>query len=170
MKSSRDIRILTFLSLMLAATIVLSTIESMLPPLPFAPPGVRLGLANVVTMYVLFFVGKKHALMLVVLKSVFVVLTRGAIAGALSAVGGIFAVLVIIALTLVSKRISYILLSTAGAMAHNAGQIATASLMVSTNLFVLYWPFIVIFGVLLGCVTGKILEIVIPYLSKHRPM
>ena len=169
MKNSGDIKNLTFMSLMLAVTVVLTTFESMLPPLPFAPPGIRLGLANVVTMYVLFFVGKKHAFMMIVLKSVFVMMTRGLLAGVLSASGGILSVLVIILLHFATKKTSYIMLSSAGAIAFNFGQIAAASLILSTNILALYWPLVIIFGVILGSITGKILEIVIPYLSKHKP-
>ena len=168
MKSSKDVKTLTFMSLMLALTIVLATLESMLPPLPFAPPGIRLGLANVVTMYVLFFVGKKHAFLLIALKSVFVVLTRGILAGVLSATGGALALLVIVLLLLIPKRTSYLLLSSAGAMAHNFGQMAAASLILSANILAIYWPLIIIFGVVLGCITGKILEIVIPHFGKIK--
>ena len=158
------------MALMLAVSIVLSVFESLLPPLPFAPPGIRLGLANVATMYVLFFVGKKKAILLIVLKSVFIILIRGPLAGALSMTGGLLSVLVIILLLLVSKKSSYILLSSAGAIAHNFGQIAAASLILSTNLLVFYWPLIIIFGVVLGSITGKVLEVVIPYLSWHKPL
>ena len=167
MKSSKEIRTMALLSLMLGVAVVLTTLESMLPPLPFAPPGIRLGLANVVTMYVLFFMGKKHAFTLVVLKSVFVMLTRGILAGALSATGGVLSISIIILLHFASKKTSYILLSSAGAIAFNFGQMAAASLILSTNILALYWPLIIIFGVVLGSITGKMLEIVIPHLSRH---
>ena len=166
MKSSSDIRLMAFMSLMLAAAVMLTALESLLPPLPFAPPGIRLGLANVVTMYVLFFIGKKHAFMLIILKSVFVVLTRGVLAGALSISGGVLSVSVIILLSFASKKTSYILLSAAGAMSFNFGQFAAASLILSTNILAIYWPLVIILGVVLGSTTGKILEIVIPHLSK----
>ena len=158
---------MALMALMLGVAVVLTTLESLLPPLPFAPPGIRLGLANVVTMYVLFFVGKKHALTLIVLKSVFVMLTRGVLAGALSATGGVLSISVIILLHFASKKTSYILLSSAGAIAFNFGQMAAASLILSTNILALYWPFIIIFGVILGSITGKVLEIVIPHLSRQ---
>lgn len=52
---------ITFMSMMLTLLIVLSIIEGTFPPLPYLPPGVKLGLANVVVMYVLIFLGnKKH--------------------------------------------------------------------------------------------------------------
>ena len=169
MKSGADIKNLTLMSLMLGVAVVLTTLESMLPPLPFAPPGIRLGLANVVVMYVLFFIGKKHAFMLIILKSVFVVLTRGVLAGALSASGGILSVLTIIALLFAWKKASYILLSSAGAISFNIGQMAAASFFLSTNILALYWPFILVFGVVLGSITGKVLEVVIPYLPAGKP-
>lgn len=52
------------------------------------PPGVKPGLANIVVMYALFFLGRGQALTLVLLKSFFAMLTRGPSAGALSLAGG----------------------------------------------------------------------------------
>ena len=166
MKNSNEIRAMTFMSMMLGVAVVLTYLESLLPPLPFAPPGIRLGLANVVVMYTLFFVGKKHAFMLIVLKSVFVILTRGVLAGVLSITGGVLSISVIIVLHLFTKKTSYILLSSAGAITFNFGQMAAASLILHTNILALYWPLIIIFGVMLGSITGKVLEIVIPYMQK----
>jgi thiamine biosynthesis lipoprotein len=71
---------MTTLSLMLSLIFVLSIFEGMLPPLPFH---MRFGLSNVVTMYALFFIGRRAAFTLAALKSAVVLLTRGPVAGLL---------------------------------------------------------------------------------------
>jgi heptaprenyl diphosphate synthase len=50
-------RRVAFLGLLFALAVVLSWLEWMIPALPALPPGVKLGLSNIVTMYTLFFIG-----------------------------------------------------------------------------------------------------------------
>ena len=58
-------------------------LESMVT-IPGMLPGIRLGLSNLVTMYCLFFLGKGAGYTMAVMKSLFVLLTRGFVAGLLS--------------------------------------------------------------------------------------
>ena len=80
---------LALMGLLFALAMALSFLESLLPALPMLPPGIRLGLSNIVTMYALFVLGPVSGYTIAVLKSLFVLLTRGAVAAALSASGGI---------------------------------------------------------------------------------
>jgi heptaprenyl diphosphate synthase len=70
-----------------ALTLVLNLVENMIPPITGLPPGVKLGLSNIVVMYCLFNVNKTTAFSIASLKSVFVLITRGATAGLLSFAG-----------------------------------------------------------------------------------
>jgi Predicted membrane protein len=159
---------LAHMSILLAMALVLSTVEHMLPPIPFAPPSVRLGLANIVTMYTLFYMNWRSAVMLAVLKAFFVMLMRGSVtAGVLSLAGGLCSVFAMLLLAAIFKdKISYLILSVVGATAHNFAQIAVASMIVKSNLMMLYWPVLLISGVLFGTVTGIALRSVMPYFSK----
>ena len=163
----RRTRVLTHMALLLAISVALSALEHMLPPLMVAVPSVRLGLSNIVTMYALFFMGGKYAFGIAVLKSLFVLLMRGVTAGIMSAFGGVFSVLAMLILGLIFKdKISYLILSVTGAIVHNFAQIAAASIILESNLLLLYWPILLISGVVLGSVTGTILRYVMPYLGK----
>ena len=164
---SRRTQMIVKMAMMLAMIVVLSYLEHMLPPLPFLPPNVRLGLSNIVTMYTIFFLGRRYAFLLAVLKSGFVGITRGVIAGMLSLSGGLFSIaVVIILLILFPDKITYLLLSIAGAVAHNFAQIVIASMIMSTALISFYWPVLIISGVIIGTVTGSLLRIVMPLM--HR--
>ena len=64
-----------------------------------------------------------------------------------------------------TKRISYLMLSVCGALAHNIGQYAAVSAIYGLNL-VAYLPFLMIFGVISGIVTFALLRVVLPILDK----
>ena len=106
---------LALMGLLFALAMALSFLESLLPALPMLPPGIRLGLSNIVTMYALFVLGPVSGYTIAVLKSLFVLLTRGAVAAAMSASGGIASVTVMLLLSLLPGiRRQYLLLSVFG--------------------------------------------------------
>jgi heptaprenyl diphosphate synthase len=151
------------IALMLSMIFALSLIEQLLPPLPMH---MRFGLSNTVTMYALFFIGRRSAFLLAALKSLFVLLTRGPIAGILSFSGGTASLLVIALLAFAYKDASYFLLSVAGAVTHNIVQIAAASWLVSTNLLLLYLPIMTAAGVMAGSLTAVLLRVVMPVFKR----
>ena len=160
------VRVLTRTALMLALIIVLSVLENMLPPLPALPPGVHLGLSNIVTMYALFTIDKKTAVTLNALKSVFVFLTRAVIAGILSFMGGMLSIFVIIALNaVIGKRVSYTALSVSGAVFHNVGQLIGIIFILDNPAALGYLPVLIVSGVIMGSVTGTVLNVVMPRLK-----
>jgi heptaprenyl diphosphate synthase len=158
------------MAMLLALIVVLSIIEGSLPPIPMLPPGVKLGLANVVTMFALFYIGKREALGLNVLKSGFVLITRGFTAGVLSLCGGLLSVIVLIILTALFKdRLSYIILSIFGAIFHNIGQLAAIIVILGTLNTAYYLPVLIIAGIIMGAVTGILLKTLLPALKGISP-
>jgi heptaprenyl diphosphate synthase len=157
----------TSMAMLFALALVLSIMEGMLPPLPYLPPGFKLGLSNIATMYALFFMGKRQAFIIAVLKSAFVLFTRGATSGALSLSGGICSLAVMLVLSCVFKqKISYLLLSIFGAVFHNMGQLAAVTLIMLNRYTLWYAPVLIVAGVVMGCVTGSLLKVVMPALKK----
>ena len=162
-ENSKNVRWITMMAMLLSLIFVLSILEGMLPPIPMLPPGVKLGIANVATMYALFFIGKKEAFCLAILKAGFVFMTRGAVAGGLSLCGGSLSLIIIILLTAIFKdKISYVIISIFGAVFHNVGQIIAASIILNNNMIFYYLPFLMISGVILGTITGIILRTIMP--------
>jgi heptaprenyl diphosphate synthase len=166
MKNSPSVNI-AVMGLLLAVMIILTMLEHMLPPLPFLPPHMKPGLANVITMYAVFFMKPSQAVTLNVLKSLFVLLVRGPTAGLLSFSGGMLSIFLIILLVyLLKDKISYALVSVAGACAHNLGQYAALSLFMASVYWVYYLPVLLIAGVVMGLLTGAVLKIVLPVLDR----
>ena len=159
-------RNITTMAMLFALAMVLSYLEGMLPPIPYLPPGFKLGLSNIITMYTLFFMGKRQALLIAVLKSAFVLITRGAVSGALSLAGGICSLLVMTGLILIFKdRISYLMLSILGAISHNMGQLLVVTLIMLNSYALWYTPLLIIAGIVMGSITGTLLKAVMPGLN-----
>ncbi|MCL2099752.1 MAG: Gx transporter family protein [Oscillospiraceae bacterium] len=155
---------IALIGLFLALIAVLSAFEHMLlPPLPFLPPHMKPGLSNVIIMYCIFFIGKPQAVTLSAAKSLFVLQLRGPAAAVLSFCGGMVSVFVIILLiTIFRRNISYIMLSAAGAIAHNAGQFAAVSVMLNSPYIIYYIPVLLVSGIIFGSFTGALLRVIMP--------
>lgn len=160
-------KLMVLTALLFAISLVLSIVQSSFPPLFIAAPGVKLGLSNIVAMYALFFLNSKQAFTIAILKSVFVYITRGAIAGALSLCGGILSLVVMILLLQIFKeKISYLVLSIFGAVFHNIGQLAAVS-FIYTNMYLwMYLPVLLITGIIAGIATSTLLRFILPAFKK----
>jgi len=156
------IRRLTRSAVLLAAALVLGWLEGVLPPLP-APIPLRYGLANVAVMATLIFIGPFETFSVAFLKSVFVFMTRGLIAGAVSMTGTLLSVGVMIVLeTLFKRRTSVFLLSISGAIAHNLGQLIFLVLFMQYKISVLFvGPYLLLFGIATGILSGVLLYVMI---------
>lgn len=158
---------LVLTGLFFAIALVLSIIEGSLPPVPIPVPGVKFGLSNIAVMYALFFLTKSQAFTIAVLKAVFVTVTRGIIAGILSFSGGILSLILMLILMIVFKdRISYMVLSITGAIAHNIGQFIAISFIYAGMYLLAYLPVLLIAGVIAGIITATLLRFIIPAFRK----
>lgn len=164
---SRKVKRLALMGLLFALAMALSFLESLLPALPMLPPGIRLGLSNIVTMYALFVLGPVSGFTIAVLKALFVLLTRGAVAAAMSAAGGAFSVTIMLLLSLLPGiKEQYLLLSVFGGAAHNIGQLVMARFIINNQYVWYYFPVLLAAGLLMGAITGMALRVVLPYLNR----
>lgn len=161
-------RRVAFLGLLGALALALSGLEMLLPPLPMLPPGAKPGFSNIVTMYAASGVGLGPALVLALLKGVFAGVTRGFTAFLMSTCGGLLSTLVMALLLRRQKRpFGLVGVGIAGAVSHNAAQLCVASCLAGAVVWY-YFPFLLMFAVLTGTVTGLILRAVLPALEHLR--
>ena len=152
--------------LLFALAMALSFVEGTLV-IPGLMPGMKLGLANIVVMYALFFMGGKQALVLDLLKALFVFLVSGWTAGFLSLCGGLFSLLVMWVLYyLLPVRPTWFILSVCGALAHNIGQLLGASVILSTAVSLYYAPVMLVLGLVMGMLTSVTLRAMLPALGR----
>lgn len=150
--------------LLSAIALVLSALESALPPLPFGAVGVKLGLSNIVTMYMAVEMGLMPALLIALIKSGFVGLTRGLVAFLLSFAGGVLSTTVMWG-AFRSKVFGAVGVGVVGSVAHNMAQLFTAMMISGTALLNLL-PAIVLFSIVTGFATGLTLYFILPALQR----
>lgn len=152
--------------LLFALAMALSFVEGTLT-IPGLLPGMKLGLANIVVMYALFFMGPKQALVLDILKALFVFLVSGATAGFLSLCGGLLSLAVMWLLYYhFPVRPTWFILSVCGALGHNIGQLLGASVILSTAVSLYYAPVMLVLGLVMGALTSLTLRAILPALGR----
>ena len=153
---------LTTLAVLGALAIVLSALENLIPPLPMMPPGAKLGLSNIVTMFAAGTFGLIPSLAIALLKALFAGATRGVTALLMSLAGGLLSTLVMGLLK--RHAVSLLAVGILGAVAHNLAQLCVAVAL--TNSAVLsYLPFLLLYALVTGSVTGSALRILLPALK-----
>jgi len=160
-------QVMVLTALIFAAALVLSIVESTLPPLPIAVPGVKFGLSNIAVMYALFFLGKKQAYTIAVLKTLFVFVTRGFVAACLSFAGGILSITIMILLLYIFReKVTYLVISIFGAVFHNIGQFIVIALLYTGMNMIAYLPVLLVSGLIAGIVTSTLLKFILPGLKR----
>lgn len=152
-----------------ALALALSALELMIPAVPVLPPGAKLGLSNLATMYAAGTVGLGPALAIAAGKAIFAGLTRGFTAMLMSLAGGTSSTLVMWLLLKQKRRpFGLVGLGVAGALTHNAAQLLVAAAL-TTPAVACYIPFLIVFGVLTGILTGLVLKAILPLLNRISP-
>jgi heptaprenyl diphosphate synthase len=153
------LRKLTLNSLLISLALVLSLVERFIPLNLIVPvPGIKLGLANIVTIFALFYLGIPSAITITVLRCVLASLLFGGMSSLLYSLSGAFfaLVLMIILKTGYEKTFSLTGISMGGAVAHNTGQIVAASIMMKNTAIFAYLPILLITGLGTGLLTAII--------------
>lgn len=146
--------------ILLALSAGISAAESMIP----LPLGVKPGFSNLPVMYSMSRQGGKYGFAICLLKSVFVLLTRGVTAFFMSLTGGVLSYIVMLVLYK-KTNVSLMLMSITGALIHNFGQLCAASVIMHTAVFG-YSPVMIISGCIAGVVTGAVLKLLFNAMDK----
>lgn len=145
---------MVLLAMFSTIALTIFVIESMLPPL--APiPGIKLGLANVVTLILLVCFNEKDALLVLFVRILLGSICAGQLMSFLySLCGGLLCFLTMALINRLLKKQFIFITSVFGALAHNVGQIAVAIVLTSSLSILVYLPILLISAVLTGLFTG----------------
>lgn len=143
---------LVLLAMLTAVAMILSYVESLLPSVGI--PGVKMGLANIAVIFALFRFGWKEAAALSLVRVVLVSLLFGSVGAMLYSLAGAVLSLAVMALLRRIERFSTVGISVAGGVAHNAGQILMAMLILHTKQLLGYLPVLAVSGIAGGVLTG----------------
>ena len=147
-------RKLTTLSMLTAIALTIFMVEAQIPPLT-PVPGIKMGLSNIITVFIVFAIGPKEAAAVL-----FVRVFLGAVfAGNFStifysAAGGLCAILVTILLRKLLTKKQLWVAGVCGAIAHSIGQMVVAVLVTGTPSIAVYLPVMVAISILSGSFTG----------------
>lgn len=153
-----NLRKTIFIGILISISIVLSILESMISVSLFIIPGVKLGLANIITLIVLYIYGEKEALIVVIIRILLVALISPVstiISFSLSISGGFFAIITMILLRKI-KTLSIIGVSVMGSLMHMVGQILLAIFLLDTPTLIFYLPYMILLSIPTGIFTGYV--------------
>lgn len=153
-------RKLTTLGLSVALALILSYVESLLPPL-VAVPGVKVGLPNVVILFLLYRYGWKEAGCVSLVRLVLSAALFTGFAAFFYGLAGAVLSLTGAALLKKSGRFSPLGVSAAGGVLHNLGQIALAALVLDSGYVFAYLPVLLLSGTVAGALVGLLAGILI---------
>ena len=151
---------LTVMALTTALAMILSFIESQIPAF-VAVPGVKVGLANIAVVFALYKLGWKEAVAISLVRVVLVSMLFGSIASMFYSLAGAALSLIGMGLLKKSGKFTEIVVSVAGGILHNIGQIAMACLILETDVLRYYLPFLLLSGTVAGGVIGVISAIMV---------
>lgn len=139
--------------LLIALAMVLGYVEALIP-IPIPIPGVKLGLANLVTVTGLVLVGIPGTIAVTLLRIILTGLSFGNPYSMLYGLSGSFLSLFVMAAAKKLRLFSLTGISILGGIAHNIGQITFAAVIVQTAGLFYYLPYLLIAGCIAGLVIG----------------
>ena len=146
---------MALLSVLTAAAIVIAIIESFIPSIWI--PGVKLGLANIVILVILYEIGIIEAILVNLLRVFLVGLLRGTFLSMgfyMSLTGAVLSLAVMIVFYLIIKKFSIVAVSVMGSIFHILGQILIAIIFLGTASVLYYLPIISISAIITGILVG----------------
>lgn len=159
-----DTKKIAKLSMLLSISVVLALIESFIPIFSGIAPGIKLGLANIVIVFSIYYLSIKDAIYISVLR----VILMGILRTGLFSISFFFslsgALLSIIFMYLAKNttKMSVVGVSVIGAIGHSVGQILIAVLFLSNINIFYYLPILlissVITGIIVGIISSKIID------------
>jgi heptaprenyl diphosphate synthase len=151
--------------LLLALTLILSYVER-LAPLPVPWPGVKIGLPNLVVIFLLYRVGLRQAITVSLARVALAGLLFGTSVSVLYAAAG--AVLSLTVMTVLKKTGIFSIrgVSVAGAVCHNFGQILVAMTLLENQYLLGYFPVLCVTGAIAGVVIGLVAALLVEHIKK----
>jgi heptaprenyl diphosphate synthase len=150
MKTSK----MTFLGLFTAVAMILSFVETLLPPLTTALPGIKMGLPNIAIIFVLYRYGVRHAAAVSFVRMAVVAMLFGNPMTFVYSLAGAVLSLLVMALLRRLDFLSIVGVSVAGGVFHNVGQILMAMLLLNTAELGYYLIVLAVTGTVSGVFVG----------------
>lgn len=160
-----DYKKIPYYGLFAALAILMGYVE-MLIPVPVPIPGVKLGLANVIIIIMMYFMDVKSAFFISLVRVILSGLLFAGFAGLLYSLSGAMFSFLVMALLKKTDKFSIVGVSIAGGVFHNVGQIVVAALAVENVKMAYYLSFLLVSGVVTGMLIGIVAKTALSYLKR----
>ena len=151
--------------LLLALAVLFGYVEAIIP-VPMPVPGMKLGLANIVIVTILYLAGWKEAIVISALRVLIIGFLFGNLFSISYALAGTALSILGMALVRKTRRFSVVSVSALGGVLHNCGQILVATLVVIGFPWKWYLPVLMLAGLGAGIVTGFLNRLIIPRVKR----
>ncbi len=158
---------MAYMGLCLALSLILSYVESLIP-FNFGIPGVKLGLANLCIVILLYTCGWREALTVDILRVILAGFMFGNLSMILYSLAGAALSFLCMYGAYSMKKLSPVGVSLTGGVTHNIGQLIVAVFVLGTARIVYYIPVLIISGAVTGALLGFIANLILPTVSKIR--
>ena len=148
-----NVKKMTLLSISVALAMVFSFIESQIPPL-VSIPGVKIGLSNIVTVFLLYKLGAKEAAAVSLIRVLLSALLFGSSVSLIYSLSGAAVSFLSMIGVRKTQKFSTVGVSVVGGVMHNVAQIIAACFVMDTAAISLYLPPLIISGILAGIAVG----------------
>lgn len=142
-----------YFGVLTALALIFSYIETLIP-IQFGVPGIKLGLANLIIVIVLYKTDWREALLLFVVRIILAGFIFGNLFSIVYSLAGGFLSLTVMVLLKRTDRFSVAGISMAGGVCHNIGQLVVAMIAVETYQVGYYLPVLLVAGLITGAVIG----------------
>lgn len=156
---------LTTLAISVSLAMILSFVESLIPPLT-AVPGIKLGLANVASLFALYALGAPSAIAVSLVRVCLSALLFGSAVSLIYSLCGAALSLAVMILFKKIKMFSIVGVSVLGAVFHNVGQVLAAIAVMQSAAIAVYLPPLLISGVVTGIIVGVLAGTVLSRVKK----
>ena len=153
---------IALMGVLTAGAIIIAILESFIPSIGI--PGVKLGLANIVILIILYEIGIVEAIIVDLLRVFLVALLRGTIISMgflMSLTGAALSLGIMILLYLVVRKFSIVGVSVVGSFFHVTGQVLIAMIFLGTPYMAFYLPIIAVSAIITGVLVGIVAKLVI---------
>ena len=161
-------RKVAFLGLSITLAMVLSFVESQIAVFTTIP-GMKMGLPNLVIVFLLYRVGWKEAVLVSIIRVALVALLFGNLQSLIFSIAGAALSLTGMSLLKKTKLFSPIAVSVVGGVLHNVGQVIAACLWTQTAQVAYYLPMLLISGICAGILIGLVAGLLLKRLKNVRP-
>lgn len=162
----KNIKKMTYTAMLTTIALIIFMIELQIPPLIPAIPGIKMGLANIITVYAMFTLGPVATGEILIIRILLGSIFAGQVMSLLySLAGGAMCYLIMLLMRKIVTINQIWICSVIGAIFHNLGQIIVAVMITGVMQVAYYLPILIISGIIAGTFTGLCAQAIVKRLD-----